>query len=182
MIIIMGGPDKAGKTTLVKHLKEYFSAIECKGTVLEPETLSAITESYIDMFERNTDTNFICDRFNLIDDRVYSPIIENRPAAYTKEEIEDFEKRLLKLKTIFISVTADYDTIVERYEKANGDPYTSLACIKDLQKQYNKIREETLLPSVEVDTTKRDVFYTVVNLIQAIDEVSIIGCDNSENC
>lgn len=169
MIIIMGGPDKAGKTTLVKHLKNYFSAVECKGTVLDPEVLPAITESYIDMFERNPQTNFICDRFNLIDDRVYSPIIENRPPAYTKQEIERFEQRLLDLRSVFISVTADYDTIVRRYKEAKGDPYTALAHIKDLQEQYDRVREETLLPSIQIDTTERRVFYTVVDLIQRID-------------
>lgn len=171
MIIIVTGPDKTGKSSISSFLRHYFNAVVIKGSVRKREAIPVVTESYIETFERNPDQNFLCDRFHIIDERVYSPAIADRRPIFSREQIQEYENRLRKLNTVVIRTDAQYHIIERRYEDLGGDEYTQLDDVNRVREFYDTVIEQTTLPVISIDSTHDSIKQNVCDAISGVELV-----------
>jgi len=153
MIIITSGPDKTGKTTLSEALTEHYDAVYIKCSKQPRDKTEFLVESYVDMFQRNPNKIFVCDRFNLVDDRVYEPVIADLPTVFDKDAIDYYENTLIRLDTILLITDANASEIKRRYRDAGGDWYTTEDHIEYLRAGYRQLKFETRLPAYVIDSS-----------------------------
>lgn len=119
MVIIIEGPNKVGKSTLVNHIiKETgidFEVIKCSQPKIEDGINYAYTE-YSDILQKiedNPDKNYIIDRFHF-GSYVYGPIYRGMP-DFGKTLFKKLENRINNLRYIFVLAIADKDFIKEKF-------------------------------------------------------------------
>lgn len=119
LVIIVCGPNKCGKSTLVNHIIEEtgakFEVIKCS----QPEIKDGINQAYyqyvkiLEEIENNPDKNYIIDRFHF-GSYVYGPIYRGMP-DFGKTLFKKIEDRIMKLKYVFILAIANRKFIQEKF-------------------------------------------------------------------
>lgn len=168
MLVLVSGPDKTGKTTLVKGLVEEYNAVHIKCSNEKREIKEFMTEFLIDTFECNKDTLFICDRFYPIDDPIYEPIVAGRESIFTYEDVVQYELQLNKIPTLLLLTNASTNVIKTRYDNMGGDEYLPLTEVPKIQDGYGRLARGTLLPTITINSTDTTVEEDRCNAIEKI--------------
>lgn len=170
MIIILEGPDRGGKTSIGRELYNYLNVVRIKAVKRSRRFALRITKVYLDIFELNKDTDFLCDRLNITSERVYSPLIDQKQVAYTNDQIERAERRLLNLNAMILIVTADQNVIERRYRRLGEDDYVPTDQIRGAIQGYELLAEKTKLPVRWVDTSKGTAKHNVTQAMNHIQQ------------
>lgn len=163
MVIILAGADGTGKSTCFEELKKRLpQAIFIK----ETHTTSAFEkmhnarqlEEYIHSPEL-----VIYDRAMLLDDLVYSRVIDHEPSVFDDTVLT---YNLLQCRIIYF--TCNTDVLAKRLND-RGDEFINSDQLEDIVKRYNDVfREYNLSHAVyPVDTTSRQPDI-IANLVEAI--------------
>jgi len=132
-MIIVEGPDGAGKTTLINAMKEAW------GIEVAPRVVSKDTEALVDLqqwVDENLEAGFqnmIFDRHRLISETIYGPILrfEQEPGFNKMEWLAPRMKRFYELKPVIIYCLPPFD-VVERNlvnDPDNRSVYTDIEAI-----------------------------------------------------
>jgi len=157
MIIIIEGPDGAGKSMLAKQLAEQTGfTILHRHQVSSDEAKSEMMEQYLDVILRAgyTGQGFILDRC-WYSEYVYGNVFGD-PHVISKEAILNIEVKLARVGALIIYCTGDKDVLWGRCI-ARGENYISTKL------QYNEIygryvdlfyKEKHLIPVVSYEYTE----------------------------
>ena len=149
MIVIVTGCDATGKTTLIERLAEELDYIVLRGSSFEL-TAGKSNEELFGTFNNiiNVD-NVIFDRFTYCN-YVYAPLYDDY-SVLTEEQVR-FIERELKGSAIVIHLTADTETIKNRFE-TRGEEYVSVDKIDTIKLGYNKVLAKAELPVYTYNTS-----------------------------
>jgi len=162
MFVIVTGPDRAGKTTLVSKLQEqiYFNIIH-KGVA--PKTDTEANEVLWDILVfrlKNMDKSFLCDRLNYPDDLIYSPIVTGTNNSLMERDQAAIERVLKQIDPFFVYVTCDIDTLSQRWLELGEDPYVSWEQTVAIHALYEHFFANTEYPYIRIDTSIHDSYDT----------------------
>lgn len=152
MIFVCIGPDCAGKSSMVKNAAAHFKMdIKNFSYPLTDTTKRRSTENFLDIVEQ--EGNVIYDRLPLIDDKIYSSILDGVPPY--REDFTEAELNALGKAHIFY-ITASKDVLVSRL-KERGDEYITEKDLDDILNAYEDKLNELLFKGIYpeiVDTSK----------------------------
>lgn len=170
MILIFTGPDKTGKSSLIEAVCKRmdnmdFVKVKCvnrgrRGNRVAYEVLKGV-------LMQNKEKNFIFDRFQPIDGRIYAPVIEREPCIFDKKELSRIEDLLNSLQTTVIITTADNEVVKERYNELQDD-YVTYESHIELVRGFKVFAEITSLPIVWQDTSTGTAKQNAFELLQKI--------------
>lgn len=152
MLCIIEGSDKAGKSTLAKHLSEVFG-LECTH-LTKPKTNDSFTE-YSDMID-NIKGPMIYDR-SFLSEYVYATLWRGG-CKITDEQFKILEDKLkqkaieLNVKTFVIYAQAPFEVIKERCITEKED-LLQLDQVAKCQKLYGEIMAKTTLMRIEYNSS-----------------------------
>ena len=149
MIIITVGIDCSGKSTLIEELAKELNYIILRGSSFEL-TAGKSNEELFNTFNNiiNVD-NVIFDRFTYCN-YCYAPLYDDY-SVLTEEQVR-FIERELKGEAIVIHLTADTETIKQRFE-TRGEEYVSVDKIDTIKSSYNEILANADLPVYTYNTS-----------------------------
>ena len=171
MIIIVEGPDRAGKSGIVNELYSCIDTVRVKAVKRQAKATLLATKMHLDLFELNKDRDFLCDRLNITSERVYAPLIDQKPIIYTDEQIKRVERRLNKLNAFIIMVKARKEVIMRRYRTMGEDDYVPKDKIRGALRAYESLAEKTSLPVRWVDTSKGTAKHNVPQALEHVKEM-----------
>ena len=149
MIIITVGIDCSGKSTLIEKLAEELDYIILRGSSFEL-TAGKTNQELFDTFVGLTDVdNVVFDRFTYCN-YCYAPLYDDY-SVLTEEQVR-FIERELKGEAIVIHLTADTETIKQRFE-TRGEEYVSVDKIDTIKSSYNEILANADLPVYTYNTS-----------------------------
>jgi GTPase SAR1 family protein len=152
-MIIVIGPDKAGKTTLVQKLKHF--GYETRKAV-RIEDRKQMAEAINNLLNTTGDTeNLVLDRWYYPDECIYEPVIKGTPHRLVGLE-SSIEKALNRMHTLLLYVTASEEVLTRRFEADGGDPYVSANNLGDILNAYEEFLSQTTLPFKIIDTSNID--------------------------
>ena len=137
MIILLEGPDCAGKTTLARHIEKKFGFSYFKESLSYQERLSFGYDSFVHYedtikqirdYIKNQKKYVVCDRFHL--GEIVNPIIRKdgrRPLTHF--EIKQLEKDFLRDSCLLISCLPPISFMKEKYATRGED----VASVYDIQ-------------------------------------------------
>jgi thymidylate kinase len=146
MLIILEGPDGAGKSTLTRELAEYVHARVpsdvVKVTHKGPPQLSSLAEyeGPLLRYRPNVGKHIICDRWH-IGELIY-PYVLNRKSDMDDVVFEHIELFLKARGALLVHVTAPLDVLDARI-RANGDELITPGMIPVIVARYKAIFEIT---------------------------------------
>ena len=159
MLYIVVGPDKAGKTSLIKDLRKYYGWQSTKFSK-DDATVERVYSALDSMSHLSKDIPYVFDRFPYPDDFVYSKVLEHKDSILVSHR-KEIERKLSHIGATLVFVFASRDTIERRYQIEGGDEYTPLAAIEPLIRGYFNFIFSTFLPVIVVDTTAMSVEQSV---------------------
>ena len=144
-MIIVEGPDNSGKSTLVEWIKENFNVQEINrrhGPPANAEDIKFRTELVLDTeIHSHPRRNFITDRFSLIGESVYGPILRGKDLwKEIPQDKERLEKTLRLLNPFIIYCRPDLDTILD-LSHHQIKPYDTQEHLSSLAKNQRLIIE-----------------------------------------
>ncbi len=152
MRILVVGPDKAGKTTLVQSLSRVFG-LNCRKAVRIPdpdERLRRALQWWF--FDLPLTDDIIMDREIFPDDLVYEPLIEGKSSPLRNGELL-FSRQAKKLNVLTLFVYADLSTIQQRYKQTGGDSYVPLDRIPKIVALYDHYLRLYDIPHIKINTS-----------------------------
>jgi thymidylate kinase len=176
MIVILEGPDGAGKTTLAETLRQRFSLN--KGMVhivkhgpytgVEPEQLCRIYFRAMSQALTYDDT-VIMDR-SWISEPIYGEVYRNGANRIDTARKRMLERAALSRGAVVIHCQPDFETCAETFEKRPNEEYLDdISQLEEVYNEYESLPLITSLPTVHYDYT-RD---TVDELLHKVETVSI---------
>ena len=150
MWIIVTGPDKSGKSTLCKALSYHLLTPIRKCT--HDIQFRDLPDIIKDHFEASQGHPYVLwDRWHYPEDIIYGPIVESRPSPlmFVMQDIED---GLMHADGVFVYVTAEPETISERYQES-GDDYLSLEQLHEVSKWYSVFMKTTRIPVITINSS-----------------------------
>lgn len=148
MLIIVEGPDLAGKTTLVRALAEYLTRLHPSNTVTVrragPPTSHPLDEYVTPLlgYRPGRGQHVICDRWHW-GERVY-PKLLNRPTQYDDAVHRYVELFLQSRGAIVVNVTCDELTLRRRYA-SRGDGLVTVSQLGALRRAYLDVQRSSVL-------------------------------------
>lgn len=175
MILILEGPDGAGKTSIVKGLKELHS---WGSLVPQGKTVNFVKTTYKedDKVERTFklieeskqyDVN-IWDRCYYPSDLIYNPIVEERPSVIEPVKAE-IERELMLAGAQILLIDASTDTLHRRMS-ARGDEYVDPSLLGKIASEYVAFLGTTPLEWFSVNTTNMSAAKIAGGLADFIEE------------
>jgi thymidylate kinase len=152
MLCIIEGSDKAGKSTLAKHLSEVFN-LECTH-LTKPKTDDSFNE-YSDMID-NIKGPMIYDR-SFLSEYVYANLWRGG-CKITNDQFRALENKIvlkaheLKLQVFVIYAFAPLEIIKERCIKEKED-LLQLDQVEKCQKLYSEIMSKTMLMKINYNSS-----------------------------
>lgn len=155
MLVIVTGPDRAGKTTLIDYLTksinfDYFHKGLAPADKYEAE---ASLWSFLRTVINNPHKRYLCDRLNFPDDIIYRPVIENETSGIIHEKQHEITEVLCHMKAFFVYVTADLKTLTQRWNVLGDDSYVTLKQNEVIWAKYELFFATTKIPHVRIDTS-----------------------------
>ncbi len=156
MVVVVVGPDGAGKTTVVEHVVDILSLQYRKASA--PKNQGELFEkinSFLNEKEfEQKGKHLVWDRWYYPDDIVYLPVVQKKKSLLpTYAKI--IENRLARFRTVFLYVCADLEVLEARYDR-DGDWYIAKDHLKDILQNYEDFFATTTLPYFRLDTTEVD--------------------------
>ena len=156
-MVIVEGPDNSGKSTLINWIKENFFIQEVNrrhGPPINAKDLKVRTELVLDTEIKSLPRkNFITDRFSLIGENIYGPILRGKNLwDEIPEDRERLEKALKTLDPFIIYCRPDLDTILDlsHHQVKSYDTKEHLANLaknqKSIIKAYDNYFEKANFP------------------------------------
>ncbi len=171
MIILLEGPDKAGKSSLAKMLSERLEIpikkhSHCQSAQEAFGCAKQVLYEYKKELDRPTQ---IWDRFYYPSDLIYGPIVAGYeiPNALRVLYSTEIQQALSQYNTLIIHCTADPEILIERL-KRDGDYYIEERHVREIVKGYRKFFETCLLPTITIDSSEISVNEMVSQAINAI--------------
>lgn len=151
--VIICGPDRAGKTTLINGLKEEFpNAVFYKGVRIQHRVdIRSYSRGFLDQVAA-TKLDYICDRFHWPDAVVYDHVVEDGDVANYIQFEKEIGDQLRELNAIVIYVHANVDTLVGRYNKLGEDPYMPRNKLELLLETYSDVLAFSKIPVFDIPT------------------------------
>jgi len=153
MVIILSGPDKTGKSSIAKGIRDHFDAVYLKCSKMPRDRTEFLVERYLNMFKDNPEHMFVCDRFNFVDDQIYEPVMEERPTVFSEEGKCYYKRELNKIPTLVILTDARIEVIQQRYKDMGGDWYVPFDKIQAIRKGYQQVSKSLGLPVRWIDSS-----------------------------
>ena len=157
-VIVVVGPDKAGKTTLVNYLRKDrdFRFMYYKG-MPSPTTAEAVqlVDSLLTFWSQDRD-HWVCDRLPFPDEMVYRPVVEGIEPVEMKLAQPELERRFNELGSLLIYVTASLETLRNRYEALGGDDFLPFDKVPRILEAYQQFFSTTTVRHIEIDTDIAD--------------------------
>lgn len=154
-IVIVDGPNRAGKTTLVNGLKELFHFdVVFKGNAPATPELAEINTWNMLIEMASTGKSYLCDRLPYPTDLVYRPVLEGRPSTGLEIARPGMERLMRLMNIFFVFVIADPDELVERH--AQMDEHWHIKDVDVVQRlglAYIDFVNNFALPKSIVNTT-----------------------------
>jgi thymidylate kinase len=165
MIVILEGPDQAGKSTIGRKLAEALG-FNYRGRItrLGPDKVIQGNE---DDFTR--EGNWILDRCYWLSDYIYEPIFNGHQSTIATVDSGAY----LKEGITYIFVTCTEETIVERMLERGDDLYTVDQIITAKQRYDKFFDEQWKRPYIKVDTTTGSVQEHVDYIINILRGISV---------
>ena len=168
LVIIVEGPNKCGKSTLVDLIKDKsgfrFKTIKCS----QPKDGDAFKEysNILDEIENNPDKNYIIDRFHF-GSFVYGPIYRGKP-DFSLEEFVKIEDRIINLNYIFVLAIASKSFIKNKFISEKEE----FAKIELIDKEIELFKKTTIMSKLNIynhnipnkDLTKNDKILNIISL------------------
>lgn len=155
MLIIVEGPDGAGKTTFIDRLYDHIQETQPNSSVKrlrarppKHHPLDEYVKPLLD-YVPNSCNHIICDRWHW-GERVY-PTILNRHSVYTQAMHTYVEMFLLSRGAFVVYMTAPYDVLSRRIEQ-RGDDLVNRHHIPYLILSYDAVAFDTVLPMRRINT------------------------------
>lgn len=140
MLIIVEGPDCAGKTTLVERLAEQL--VKREGELLELRHCGPLRKPALEEYELRlddyvpgTDRNIIYDRFHL-GEAIYGPL-KRGESQMTREMWLHIELNLASKGALLVLVDTDNETLLER-AASRGEDFVSPAELLEVADVYRR--------------------------------------------
>lgn len=132
-MIIVCGPDNAGKTTLVEHLKEKYKLDQVpKFHSLPPfEHANEWYKWLVDTLIGETD-NLIADRF-YVEEFVYGPVMRGE-ICISQSQVEFVDKLIIKANIMIIHADPGYDTIEKSFSER--EQYPDISQIQEIRQGF----------------------------------------------
>jgi thymidylate kinase len=155
MLILIEGPDGAGKSTLATALIAKIKEVHSMGCVVQllhkgPPVADPYTE-YLDPlrdYAPGTGQHIVCDRWHL-GEAVY-PQVLGRDACMTSGEMLYIECALLKLGAIQVYITAPETVLAERLG-VRGDDLVTSGMLAAIEINYAKALQQSQLWTIYTD-------------------------------
>jgi len=163
MIVIVAGPDRSGKTTLVRILGEIFGVTPRKACCIadDGETIAAVatylreeTELYKPLYSgphKPLQPPILWDRWWYPDDVIYRAVAEGRESILLPYA-QVIEQQLKRLQTVVLHVTASQETLEARYKQLGEDDYLPKSKLPALLEAYERFFLDTKLPAYRICT------------------------------
>lgn len=160
MLIIVEGPDRAGKSTLITALRSRIEKLHPRGRVgllhAGPPKRHPLDEYEQPLFSYrpDRDIHIICDRWH-IGEQVY-PIVFNRKTNLTLPAQAHIEAFLRSRGAVLIYVYADPDTLHERFDAGAQNGVHGMITWSQLLTSHHLFQVEartSLLSRLEINTT-----------------------------
>lgn len=140
-VLLFEGPDKVGKTTIIKALN------------------------------RATDYAYLCVDRSLGSAWVYDQISGRRDRVDTLQRAEQELSTLQHIKFINILLTCKVDELRKRISAKDEFPDLRLARLTDALQAYEEYAHSTKLPTITVDTTNLSVPQTVTKIVKELEKL-----------
>ena len=150
MILIIEGPDGAGKTTLANKLREQtgFMLLHRSQPKTE-EDKQRMMDEYLQVIKSNK--NCIMDR-SWYSEMVYGPVMRDA-SVITYPQMYELERRLAKVGSLIIYCTAPENTLWSRCMNRGEDYITKREVLHEICKGYDTIMYDVphIIPVVTYD-------------------------------
>lgn len=172
-IIIVDGPNRAGKTTIIEGLKEQFEfdvVFKGNATATGEEAELNTWNMLIQMI--NSKKNYLCDRFWYPTDTIYRPIMEGFPSVGLEDSAGGIRRLMSLMNVFFVFVVAEPPDLIARHKQLKehwhmkdeqtlnrlGSAYLDLADLFPLPKSIvNTSIYNT--PLLAIERAWRDIIY-----------------------
>lgn len=157
MIIILEGPNKSGKSTIVRHLQTEYPEHNWKVIKSSaPKPGTNVFKEYIGVIEvmKNFPGNYILDRFHW-GSLVYGPIYRGKK-DFSLASFLNIEIKLRKLGAVVINTENTFEYLKDLYERENEE----FATVDNLQEEidrYVKVRNHSILPIIRHKVGEKDI-------------------------
>jgi len=152
LVLLMEGPDLAGKSTVTTLLSKRLGIPAYKGVGPDDINVSIKDRAVIEFnqltnFLTQTDVDVIIDRMYL-SEWVYASVFGRE---FDENNVKKIDEMFSKIDAINIIITANEDTLKERYDK-RGDPKIDVIGIITVKDRYDQIAQKTKTPCITVET------------------------------
>lgn len=164
MMIIVIGPDKSGKSTLVDLLAKHYGWETYHGLYIkEPLVMTQRVMNGISLFST---VNIICDRFQYPEDLIYAPVIEGKVSVFEAHR-KAMDTLLVDTNAFIIYCDTPSIIIDRRYRSLGGDDYVPVEKIEEIQQRYKKYLRYTRVrhASIDCSQTPQACFKRAIRLI-----------------